>query len=142
MCCLVLSLQLLAADTYAAGASAPDFKVGQQWSYHTRPQDPQSTLIIGRIEELPAFGTVVHISVINVNVHGGPDSSAVTHVVHHMPVTPEALRQSVISHLGAAPVAEHFEDGYRAWQQAKGGVFTITVSEAVDYIEQSIAKQR
>src|SRR5215471_4560886 len=81
---------LLAGPT---SAETPAFAAGQHWSYETRPEDPNSTLIVGRVEELPGHGTVVHVAVIDVNLH--TPSGSVGHVLAHLPFSADALRKSV-----------------------------------------------
>ena len=104
----------------AAEPSGPiEFKAGQHWSYDTRPQDPESTLVIGRVEDLPKLGTVVHISVVDVNI-----------------AQPGSID---VGHAPAKPAAQ-FEDGYKAWLEAKGGVFTISVREGVEFVEQTLKR--
>jgi hypothetical protein len=136
---ILLILQLLCLGAGAQESmQAPEFKAGQRWSYDTRPGETESTLIIGRVEDLPSIGTVIHISVVDVTISSGQGES--THVIHHMPIAPDALRKSVVSHLGNASLPEHFEDGYASWRKAGGGIFTITVREALEYIQQTIIK--
>jgi hypothetical protein len=118
------------------------FEPGERWSYHTRPEDPDSTLIIGRVEEFPNLGTVIHISVVDVNIRSPRAPGGLTHVVHHMPISPEALRASVIQRSGTGSPSPQFADGYQIWRTAvedgKGGAFSISVREAVEGFESVI----
>ncbi|HXX48237.1 MAG TPA: hypothetical protein VEN47_08420 [Myxococcota bacterium] len=117
-------------------AETTAFAPGQHWSYATRPEDPQSTLIVGRVEEIPRLGTVVHVAIIDVNLH--LPSGSVGHLLPHAPFSADALRRSVDKQLPAAPLPERFEDGYAMWRREKGGVYTITVREAVDVLQKTI----
>jgi hypothetical protein len=55
-----------------------------------------------------------------------------TTVIAHMPFDRAALSASVdqIVSTGAAP-APQFEEGYQEWRSANGGIFTISVPQAV-----------
>jgi hypothetical protein len=120
----------------ASPAETPAFAVGQHWSYDTREEDPKSTLIVGRVEELPGQRLVVHISVIDLNLHG-PDGMVMS-VVAHVPISAEALRKSVKQEVPPVPSPDEFAGGYETWRRAKGGVYTIPVREVIETIERTV----
>lgn len=114
------------------------FAVGQRWAYDTRPEDPNSTLVVGKIEEHPEIGRIVHISLLDLNIRSPRAPSGFTHSVGHMPMAESALRASVTSLAGSGQPAEHFDEGYEMWRDAEGGAFSITVREAVAHFESMI----
>ncbi len=85
-------------------------------------------VVIGRIEPW-ADKTVVHISVIDVPVPSCLHVAAKTTTIGHMPFEKSALSASLdkLLSMHASPDPA-FEDGYKQWQAAKGGIFTIDES--------------
>ena len=118
------------------------FEVGQRWLYKTRAEDPKSTVVIGKVENTVEMGTVVHISVLDVNIRSPHEPNGFTHEVHHMPISPWALQVSVTERSGRGAPAAQFEEGYQIWRDAvaagKAGVFSIPVHKAVGYFEDII----
>jgi hypothetical protein len=55
-----------------------------------------------------------------------------------MPFSEEALDASITELVGPTSELPDFEDGYLIWRQDQGGVFTITVAEAIDFVEQGV----
>jgi len=113
-------------------------EVGQVWAYRTRPGDQGSTLTIGRLEESAVAGRVVHISVSDVHIKNPRIAGGYSTQLPHAPFSETAIEQSVTELVGKASPPPDFEAGYQQWQQARGGVFTISVAEAVDFVEQRL----
>jgi hypothetical protein len=132
---LVAALWMTAPDQPVPAA---ELAVGQQWSYETRPQDAGSTVVIGKIDEVPEIGKIIHVHVLGVNIPNSKAPGGVSHTIGHMPFTEEAFRASIKSLLGTAPADGRFDAGYDAWKKAKGGVFTVPVSQAVDAMDKTI----
>jgi hypothetical protein len=105
------------------------FIPGQVWAYKTRQNEESSTLTILKVETLPKLGVIIHVRVDKIrlrNCTGGPEPNK----FEHMPFRRDAIDRSVTKMLkeGDVPV---FQDGYDEWRKACGGVYTITVAEAV-----------
>jgi len=132
----------LAAALWAAAPDQPaaptELAVGQHWTYQTRPEDAGSTLVIGKIDEVPEIGKVIHVHVIDVNIPNSKAPGGMSHTISHMPFTEDAFRASIKSLIGTAPADGRFDAGYDAWKKAKGGVFTVPVSQAVDAMDKTI----
>lgn len=123
----------IAAVASPARAQEPAFAVGQIWSL-VAPMSPQARIRIGRIED---NGETVHISLWGVPARIPQDSDVLgsSLAAGHLPITKTALRASVAALVSEeAPADLGFEEGYRTWRDAHGGVFTISVSEVVDVI--------
>ena len=142
----LLSLLAIAGLAWAehaepSGAPSPDFATGQEWSIKsTAPTTAK--VIIGRVE---AWHDSVAISVSIVDVpipQGNPGAGGVTQIAH-APFDKAALAASVdqlvATGVSAAPA---FESGYKQWQDAKGGVFTISVEKAIEIVFQSINQRQ
>jgi hypothetical protein len=111
------------------------FKPGQVWSYQTRPGEPESTITILQIDRMEKIGIVISVRVDGLEAHN-PRGERVP-AVEHMPFTRDAMLLSV-DHLlrteGQLPVSE----GYDNWHSACGGVYTISVADAVAVMEKTL----
>jgi hypothetical protein len=113
------------------------FRPGQVWQYNTRSHEKESTLTILKVESL-AKRVIIHIRVDKVrlrNCTGGPEPDN----FQHMPFTREAIERSVTKLVKEVDVPE-FQDGYDEWRNACGGVYTITVAEAIKVNEETFRK--
>jgi hypothetical protein len=120
-------------------ASSVDFAPSQEWQYKTRSADINSSLVIGGLETHEKMGDIVHIAIKNVRV-ANPDADGgfSTHI-SHIPISPPALRASVINMVNSDTEADGITEGIAAWREANGGVFTISVAEVVQYIEELLS---
>ena len=121
-----------ASMALSAHASPSRYAVGQVWEYKTRSQDAGSTLKIQQIETL-AGRNVYHISVIGVHLatpgFGG--------TLPHLPVSDVTLDASV-TRLSASNVpfpSVAVQEGIAAWRKATGGVYTISVFQIIDIVD-------
>lgn len=121
----------------------PKFTVGQRWHYATRPQEPNSTLTILKIEKHKDVETIIHIAVSEVFIPS-PDGSGPKDTVSHMPISAEALESSVTAIEEESVALPESVEGYEIWREAfekgQGGIFTRSVSECVDYLEEALHK--
>src|SRR5687768_9068011 len=69
-------------------------EVGQEWTYATRPADPASTLVIGKIETRGSLGEIVHVTVYEV-VLERPGLLTGATTIGHIPLTRVAVERSV-----------------------------------------------
>jgi hypothetical protein len=137
---LVLGLAIACAATAAnADAARPPLVVGQVWSVKAEPST-SAKVVIDRIEEYGGH-TAVHVSLIDVPVPPGLVIRQPTMSLPHLPFDAEALAGSLdkLVATGASPV-EHFEEGYAQWKAAKGGIFTISVPQAIEIVFKSVPK--
>ncbi len=115
-----------------------EYKEGQVWRYHTRPVEPESTLTICKVESHAQMGTIVHISVENLKVKNARRPQGFSDRLPHTPISTDALDQSVTELVKEdAPLPDYLE-GYRTWQEHRGGVFTIPVAECIEFTERAI----
>jgi hypothetical protein len=117
------------------GVADKKFKPGQVWSYTTRPGEPASTVIILRVDSQVKLGTIVHVRVEGLQAHN-PRGELVP-VVQHMPFTRDAMLASVDRLLKSDQPLPTL-DGLERWQADCGGVYTISVSRAVDVMEKTL----
>jgi hypothetical protein len=116
------------------------FKAGQIWKYTTRPGEEKSTLTVLKVEKYDKAGIVIHVYVNglkqkNTHVPGGYSDK-----IGHLPFSKDALLKSVTALVSSGNKLPDYTEGYNIWKEAfdsnKAGVFSITVSEAVEYVEQ------
>ena len=129
-----------AAEVAAPGAAVRQYSEGQVWEYRTRPTEGGSLLKIQKIDHRPSaeeHGPVYHISLIGLQL--GPE---VPGALPHAPVSRETLDASV-TRLSKSRVAfPAAEEGIAQWRAANGGVFTITVAEIAEIMEQALRRAR
>jgi hypothetical protein len=135
-------LSIAAVITMTTGAHAQDFKAGQLCSYHARPGDEASLILINLVEPVPKLGNVYHISVLRVHLPGWKDNARPEIDLPHFPVLKEALEKSVVRHVGdRAPLAA-YRSGYTTWRAAfdggRAGAFSIPISEVVALVEATV----
>lgn len=137
--CLASVLGGCAMNSVSDLFSHAKYHTGERWSYKTRAGEENSTLVIGGVEaaakEAPP---VVHISIEGLKL-SGPEGKTLDHI-GHMPMSQDAVDKSVTHLVGqnAAPTSD-YSAGYDYWKAAgSGGVFAITVEQAVSYYEKVI----
>ena len=139
--CVTLSL-LFAAITLSQGFAAdekcaqptvvddPTYKPGQVWSYKTRPGEDESTITILRVESTPKLGTIVHVRIDKFrleNCKGNTGDST----MDHAPFAKAAIDKSVVKMLRTEKDIPDFDEGYKDWLSHCGGVYKMTVAEAL-----------
>jgi len=91
-----------------------------------------------KVETLPKVGTIVHVRVDHIrlrNCTGGPEPDN----FQHMPFTRDAIERS-ITKLEKDGVNTPDLSGYEQWRADCGGVYTITVAEAIKVTEYTFNK--
>jgi hypothetical protein len=124
--------------TYTDTERSP-FQVGQVWHYQTRPQEADSTLVVDKVETDPEGKTIVHIGVSGLQFQT-PTGMQTT--IPHMPFDETALQGSVTTKVRDDGPLTDFQEGYRIWRDAisqrQGGVFTVSVAEAIATTEENL----
>lgn len=119
------------------------FEEGQVWTYKTRDNEKESVLTILKVEPFDEIDEVIHVYVNGLKIVN-PEEPNNPHVdISHMPFSRDAVRSCVISQVGYAEIPD-FSEGYDYWksevENGNAGVFTISVAEAVEYMEETINK--
>jgi hypothetical protein len=115
----------------AAGPSSR-YAEGQIWEYQTRSQEVGSLVKIQKIEKL-ADQKVYHVSVIGVRLK----KPGMSDVLPHLPVSEATLDASLIRlspHPNFPTLA--VDEGIAEWRAAKGGVFTIPISDILNAVDE------
>jgi hypothetical protein len=114
------------------------FHPGQVWTYQSRPGETASTLTILRVDSSEKLGVIVHIRVDGLRVHN-PRGELVPYV-EHMPFTRDAMLLSVDHLLRSNQPLPNLE-GLDRWRSDCGGVYTISVRDAVDAMVKTLNAQ-
>lgn len=117
-------------------ANQPRYEVGQVWNYQTRPGEESSTFVITRITSI-GDQTCYSIFVENIHLVANSLSGEWQDELPHAPMTADALDQSVTDLVETRDRLPDFEYAYNEFMEAEGGIFTITVSQVIDVIEQA-----
>ncbi len=125
----------------ASFAMADDFTVGQVWNYETREHEAGSRLTIVQIDSLHGQD-IVHISVDGLRIRNSYLESGFGEHISHLPISPEALESSVTKQIGQVKTLPDYREGYQIWREAfdsgEGGVFSLSVAECIEFIEQTV----
>lgn len=108
------------------------FSPGQVWAYNTRPGEPASTLTILKVDRMDKLGIIVHARVDGLQAHNPRGELVPT--VEHMPFTRDAMLHSVVKLLRTNATPQTME-GYENWRAHCGGVYTISVADAVEVMQ-------
>ena len=108
------------------------------WSYENRPGESASTLTILRIDSGEKLGTIIQVRVDGLKMHN-PRGELVP-FIEHMPFSRDAMLLSVNHLLKSSQPLPTFE-GLDRWRSDCGGVYTISVRDAVDVAEKTFNAQ-
>ena len=118
------------------------YKVGQMWSYKTRPNEKDSYFIIVKIDADPKLGNIIHIALRNLKMKNPRSSDGFSDKANHLPFSEKSINESAVKILKEKVDLPDFEEGYQMWKEAfdqkRAGVYSITVAEAVDIMEKSL----
>jgi hypothetical protein len=120
------------------------FKVGEVWKYDTRPGEDSSVLTILKIEKYEKGDTIIHIRVDGINLYNPNLPGNNSTYIGHMPYSEKAITNSATKLVGQNNNLPDFSEGYNQWKQAwddgKGGYWTIDLKEAIEGMD-SVMRQ-
>ena len=126
-------------------AKAAEYSEGQVWSYKTRSGEEKSTVLINKIESHEKLGKIFHISVDGVKVKNPHIAGGFSTELPHFPVSEETLKKSLTKLIGKRSPNPEYLEGYKTWKAAfdagEAGIFTVSISEIVGFIEETINKK-
>jgi len=131
---VVAVVLVLLSTTASMDAEHGKYQVGQVWAYIARPGEEESTATILKIEKLEKLGDVIHVSLTGLRIRNCSGGRGPTFVAH-LPILRSALERSTTKRLKSNVPLPYFADGYKQWQENRGGVYTITLREIVQLIE-------
>ena len=135
-----LTVSASAQDSMLKDTTESKYKVGQVWSYKTRPQEEKSTFVVVKVENHPKLGNIVHIALRGLKLKK-PDGDFIESA-GHLPFAEEAINKSAVEVVKEKADLPDYEEGYRMWREAfdagKAGIYTISVAEAVGVMEETL----
>ena len=122
------------------------FKVGQIWNYETRKGEENSKIEILKVEKYKKDGIIIHIYVNGLKVRIPNKSSGISDEIGHLPLSKDAVLKSVTTLVSENNELPDFMEGYKNWKNAfdnnTGGIFSISVKEAVQYVEETMSNSK
>lgn len=122
-----------------------NFKVGQVWTYKTRPGEEKSTLTVLKVEKFINTDTIVHVRVDGVKIYSPAAAAGYVTEIGHMPFQKKALLASVIAVVGRNDTTLALLSGYAGWRNAmdsgKAGYFVTTVPQAITNIDSAMHRK-
>ena len=116
-----------------------EYRAGEAWTYRAPAGYENSRLVIGAHLTFDA-----HEPILCCAVTGAPlrqeDTSHAAGTIPFLPLTLQALKDSVIRKDGTAPLPALFQSNLEKWQSDKRGLTFFTVPFE-GYLEQMIARQ-
>lgn len=138
---LAAALLACSAPTDEAPMPPTPFEPGQVWTYSTRPGEEASRVVVCRIDDDETLGPIVHVHVKDVAIASPSAPDGVNRFVGHMPIGEPSLRASVVALESSNTPLPDYEEGYAMWKEAfdagQAGIFTISLAETVDFLEQA-----
>lgn len=122
------------------------FEPGQVWRVLARPQDGDAHVAVLDVIDHPDLGQICSIAMTGINIRNAFIEGGVQTQLPHAPVTAQVLREAVTELVESdGPTADHpgFSEAYQQWREPfdkeEAGVFTISLNEILDLIEQAAA---
>ncbi|MEE8295971.1 MAG: hypothetical protein V3R64_09690 [Sphingomonadales bacterium] len=124
---------------FATETLAQDFEEGQAWSYQTRDHEPDSRLLIYKIDEFPEGTKIFSIVITNVGLKIPTSEVRMQTFIAHIPITETGLKSSVLEEVETFDPYPETSEGYDNWKTAfekgTGGVFELQIKEIIGVIE-------
>lgn len=146
---LLIALNAQSASVFARSQDSglrdtteSQYKVGQMWSYKTRPGEEESYFIVVKVESHPKLGNIIHIAVRKLKMQNPRSPDGISEKVNHMPFSEVALTKSAVRILKDRTHLPDFREGYQLWREAfdkrQAGIYTISLAEAVKVMEATL----
>lgn len=128
------------------GTTLDKFQVGQVWKYNSRPGEDSSTLTVLMIEEYEKGDSIVHIRVDAIKLYNPNVPAGYSNSIGHLPFSHNAISKSVTQLVAENNDLPDFSDGYNQWKEAwdngKGGCWTIDLKDAIEGIDRVMRQQK
>ncbi len=144
--CIIFVVSCEEQPTTPTGTGGPRYQAGQVWTYHTRPGEEASRLVLLKVDPHETLGHIIHVRVEGVSFAVANAPSLETGVIPFLPFTEEAINRSVINLITSRPELPDFTDEYERWSQAAlddshpPPTINIPIIEKINEIEKLHAK--
>ena len=137
---LAVTAYASAQDSMLKDTTESKYKVGQVWSYKTRPEEKKSTFIVVKVESHPKLGNIIHIALRGLKLK--KPNGELIEAANHLPFAEEAVSKSAVKLVKEKAELPDYEGGYGLWREAfdagRAGIYTISVAEAVGVMEETL----
>jgi hypothetical protein len=121
-----------------------ELKSGQIWKYNTRKGEEKSRVVILKVEDYGIRGEIVHVAVNGLKIKNKHIDGGISKEIGHLPFDKETILKSLTELEKTTNELPDFIDGYLQWKEAfdseKGGVFTIEIKGAIDFVDRTMNK--
>lgn len=122
------------------------FKVGQIWNYKTRKGEENSIIEILKVEKYEKDVIIIHVYIKGLKIQNPNNPSGISDDIRHLPFSKNAVEKSVTALVSENNELPDFMEGYKNWKNAfdnnTGGIFSISVKEAVQYVEETMSNTK
>ena len=113
------------------------YKIGQVWSYWTRPQEKNSSFVVVKVEKHPNLGNIIHIALRGLKIRT-PNGDFIE-TINHVPMPETALDSSGARLQSEKADLPDYEKPYRLWREAfdagRGKVYGPSIAQVVQEVE-------
>lgn len=131
-------------NLFSRRASTSGYAIGQIWEYKTREGESKSHVYIVRIDEHEEIGKIYHLFIDKLVIKSPFIEGGSQDALPHVPVDKKTLELSLTRMVGTSKHLPDISEGYAIWKEAfdsgSGGVFSISVSQIIDFIEQAMSQ--
>ena len=131
---LGIVMAVMAVLTAGPPAATDVYAAGQVWEYRTRPQEPDSRLVIRWVEDDPALGRIYHVTLTDLHLRDGRVID-----LAHAPVSTQTMDASVTELSGETPELGDWRPAMADWRLHQGRVFTIPVAQIVTIVDGQVS---
>lgn len=103
-----------------------NFEAGQQWAYAAPPEIADSRIVIGAIVEFDG-GTIIACCAVTGALQSGADGASERVDIPFLPMSRDALAQTVTQLCGIGPLPESFATELESWRSDTRGASYFTV---------------
>jgi len=126
---------------YSCGYKDDFFVIGQVWNYKTRPTESNSTLTIVSVEKNKEKGVIVGVYIDNLNIPSLGNGA----VIHFLPISKEALKNSLAGMKDNIESLPDYKESYREWKNKfdlkQCEFYKYPVSQVIDTIQKALEKR-
>ncbi len=140
LACLVALVRLVACNKRSMiDTKISIFQVGQIWSYKTRPNEPDSRLVINKVELGDRLTVIVHVRIEGLKFKNDKLPNKPQDVFSSLPFGESALKLSAIKIVGQQSPKADFQSAYQAWRKNyesdRAGIWDKPVAQTLDLVE-------
>ena len=140
LACLVALVSLVACNKRTMiDTKTSIFQVGQIWSYETRANEPNSRLIINKVELVDRLTVIVHVRIEGLKFKNDKLPNKQQDAFPSLPFGESALKLSAIKIVGQQSPRADFQSAYQVWrtdyESGQAGFWDGSIAQTLDLLE-------